>query len=168
MLVETLQFGVMPTLEFETTVDASLEKVWAFHEDVQRSLPALSPPGDNVSIESEDLPLRAGSEIVILAKGPLGRIRWVAKIVEHKPPHAVVFGEEARFVDEQVSGPFKRWRHEHDFEATGAKTTRVFDRVTYTVPYGPIGWIADVLLIRRKLKSMFHHRHTALRELLSK
>jgi hypothetical protein len=63
----------------------------------------------------------------------------VAKIVQHKPPRAVVFGEEARFVDEQESGPFKAWRHEHDFERVDAKSTRVVDRITYRVGWGPIG-----------------------------
>src|SRR5262245_38784658 len=136
----------MATLEFEITVAAPLEKVWAFHDDVKTSLPALSPPGDEVQIESADLPIKAGSKIDILAKGPLGRIRWVAKIIDHQPPHAVVFGEEARFVDEQQSGPFKAWRHEHEFERIDEKTTRIVDRLIYRAPLGPIGWIVDVIL----------------------
>ena len=157
----------MPTLEFDCTIAAPLEKVWAFHEDVMRSLPALSPPGDDVQIESADLPVRAGSRIVILAKGPLGkRIRWVAKILEHHPPHAVVFGEEARFMDEQESGPFKSWRHEHEFERVDGKTTRILDRVTYRVGLGPVGWLADAIVVRAKLKAMFRHRHDQLRKLL--
>src|SRR5437899_2389160 len=115
--VMILQSPVMPTLEFQTTIAAPLEKVWAFHDDVARSLPALSPLGDDVQIESADVPVKVGSKIVILTNAPMGkRIRWVAKIIDHQPPHAVVFGEEARFVDEQESGPFKFWRHEHEFE----------------------------------------------------
>jgi ligand-binding SRPBCC domain-containing protein len=156
----------MPVLEFESTIAAPLEKVWAFHQDVQRSLPALSPPGDDVQIESADLPVTMGSRIVILAKGPLGRIRWVARIIDSQPPHAVVFGEEARFVDEQESGPFKLWRHEHEFERIDGKTTRLLDRITYRVPLGPIGWIGDWLIVRRRLRAMFKHRHAATRRLL--
>ena len=154
----------MPMLEFETTVAAPLEAVWAFHEDVVRSLPALSPPGDQVRIESADLPVKVGSRIVIVAKGPVGEIRWVAKVVEHVPPHAVVFGEEARFVDEQESGPLRYWRHAHEFEAVDAKTTRVVDRLTYRVPFGPLGWIADAVFVRRKLSAMFRYRHDQLRK----
>ena len=108
--------------------------------------------------------MKEGSRIVITANGPLGRVRWVAKIVQHKPPRAVVFGEEARFVDEQESGPFKAWRHEHDFERVDAKSTRVVDRITYRVGWGPIGWLADALVVRRQLRSMFRHRHAVLRE----
>ncbi|MEO6437530.1 MAG: SRPBCC family protein [Tepidisphaeraceae bacterium] len=158
--------ATMPTLEFETTVRAPLEKVWTFFEDVTTSLPALSPPGDEVKVESADLPVHEGSRIVLTINGPLGRVRWVAKIVEHRPPHAVVFGEEARFVDVQESGPFAAWRHEHDFERIDERTTRVIDRVSYRVPLGPIGWIADRLFIRRKFHSLFRHRHERIKAML--
>ena len=154
----------MPTLEFETTVAAPLEDVWAFHENVRESLPALSPPVDHVSIESADVPIRVGSRIVINARGPFGRpMKWVARIVEHAPPHAVVFGEEARFVDEMESGPFKPWKHEHDFERVDEKTTRVLDRITYRVGLGPVGFVADRLIVRPRIRAMFRHRHAALR-----
>ena len=152
----------MASLEFETTVAASLDRVWAFFEDVTSALPALSPPEDQVRIESADLPVREGSRIVIRARGPFGEIRWVAKIVEHRPPHPVVFGEEARFVDEQEEGPFSAWRHEHDFERVDDKSTRVLDRVTYRVPFGPAGWVVEPL-VRRKVSAMFRYRQEKLR-----
>jgi uncharacterized protein len=155
----------MPTLEFQTTINAPLEKVWAFHQDVRTALPMLSPPKHHVTIESADEPPREGARQVLRMRGPLGReMRWVARLVEHRPPHAVVFGEEARFVDVQESGPFKSWRHEHDFEAIDSRTTRLLDRVTYTPPLGPIGNLGDLLLIRWQIKSMFRHRHRVLRE----
>ncbi len=153
----------MPTLEFQITIATPLDVVWAFHDDVG-NLPVLSPPEAQVQLESADVPVRVGSRIVINAQGPVGRIRWVARIVEHKPPRVVVFGEEARFVDEQESGPFKSFRHEHDFERVGERATRLFDRVTYRVGWGPLGWVADLLVVRRQLRAMFRHRHAVLRQ----
>jgi ligand-binding SRPBCC domain-containing protein len=157
----------MPTVQYETTIAAPLERVWAFHEDILGALPALSPPKAQVRVESADLPARVGTKVVLTAKAPLrGRVRWVAVYTTHEPPHAVVFGEEARFVDEQESGPFKFWRHEHEFERLDAKSTRMVDRITYKVPFGPIGWLADVLVIRRTLDAMFKHRHAATKRAL--
>jgi|SRR5688500_4387128 ligand-binding SRPBCC domain-containing protein len=157
----------MPTVQFETTVEAPLDKVWQFHQDVLRSLPALSPPEDEVRIEHADVPPAPGGRVSITARGPLGRrIRWVARFVEVTPPHAVVFGEEARFVDEQESGPFARWRHAHEFERVDERTTRVVDTVDYRVPFGPAGWVADRLFVARKLRGMFRHRHAVLKRLL--
>ena len=153
----------MPTLQFETIVPAPLDRVWAFHEDVTSALPAISPPEAQVRIESADVPVREGSRIVITAKAPLGRrVRWVARIVEHRPPHPVAFGEEARFVDEQEAGPFAAWRHAHEFERVDEQTTRLVDRVDYRLPLGPLGWVADRLVVRPQLRRMFRHRHAAL------
>jgi ligand-binding SRPBCC domain-containing protein len=159
----------VPVLEFETTIAAPLERVWAFYSDPVKALPALTPPDIEVSMESADRPVQVGSRIILNIRQPLlqrRRVRWVAKIVEHRPPHPVAFGEEARFVDEQESGPFKMWRHEHDFERIDEKTTRMLDRVTYRVPFGPIGWIADFVFVRRQLAEMFRYRHEQTRKIL--
>lgn len=152
----------MPTIEFSCEISADIERVWAWHDDVQTALPALSPPGDDVKLERADVPIQVGSEVVILAKGPFGRLRWVARYVEYVPPHPVVYGIEARFVDEQVSGPFAFWRHSHEFEALDAKRTRLVDRIDYRPPLWPLSFPADVVLIRPKLRAMFAHRHRAL------
>jgi ligand-binding SRPBCC domain-containing protein len=156
----------MPSLQFQVLINAPLDRVWAFHQRVHEALPALSPPGDTVQIEHADVPPAVGGRVVITARGPLGRIRWVAKFTEVVPPHPVVFGEEARFVDEQESGPFAAWQHAHEFERIDAETTRMVDRITYRLPMGPLGWIADKLFVARKLRAMFRYRHEATRRIL--
>ncbi len=157
----------MPTRIYQTTIAAPLSRVWLFHADAQNLL-RLSPPASRASLESADLPLREGSQLVILARGPLARpIRWVARITDFTPPHAVLFGVEARFVDEQLEGPFASWRHEHEMEAQGAKTTLLTDRVTYRLPGGPLAILADWLLVRWQLKRLFAYRHRVMREMLT-
>ena len=152
----------MAVLTFDITLPAPLSRVWDFHEDVSRALPALSPPGSRVEIVSADVPVRARSRIIISARGPLGvRLRWVAKITEHRPPHRAD-GLRAEFVDEQESGPFAAWRHEHLFEEVAPNTTRLTDRVTYRAPLGPLGVLADHLFVRRQIVQMFRHRHEVL------
>ena len=47
-----------------------------------------------------------------------------------------------RFVDEQVRGPFRRFRHEHVFEASGAGTVMI-DRLSFGAPWGPLGWAVE-------------------------
>jgi ligand-binding SRPBCC domain-containing protein len=156
----------VPTVQFETTIAAPLERVWAFHQRIFESLPAITPPEFEVRIEQADDPPGVGSRVVITARGPLGRVRSVARVVEVVPPHAVVFGEEARFADEQESGPFRSWRHDHEFERVDAGTTRLLDTVTYRLPLGPLGWLADKLFVARKIRAMFRYRHEATRRLL--
>jgi ligand-binding SRPBCC domain-containing protein len=158
----------VPELIFEAIIAAPLEEVWAFYDDPVQGLPALSPPEAQVQLESVDVPVRVGSRIILTARGPFKRIRWIAVITQHRPPYGVVFGREARFVDEQQKGPFAFFRHEHEFEYVDEKTTRLIDRVTYRVGFGPIGWLADALFVRRKLKEMFRYRHEQTKRVLDK
>jgi len=60
------------------------------------------------------------------------------RISEYDRPH--------RFVDEQVSGPFAHWRHEHRFEAAG-EGTRMVDDVDFASPVGSVGRLVDRLVL---------------------
>jgi ligand-binding SRPBCC domain-containing protein len=59
----------------------------------------------------------------------------------------------ARFVDEQVRGPFKAFRHVHDFEATDHGSIMT-DRVEFTAPFGALGRIAEKHVLRRYLERL--------------
>lgn len=156
----------MSARSWEITVATPIDAVWARFQDPAAMLPLLSAPADAVRIESVEGDGLVGTVITITARGPLGRrVRWVASIVEWVPPTDVVFGREARFVDVQDAGPFASWRHRHEFEAVDDRSTRIVDRITYRVGLGPLGWVADTLFVRRKLKAMFAHRHVKLLEI---
>jgi ligand-binding SRPBCC domain-containing protein len=67
------------------------------------------------------------------------------------------------FVDEQISGPFARWIHRHEFEDLGDGRTRLTDWIEYEMRGGRLvtaclGWIIDIGLNR-----MFEHRHRVTR-----
>ena len=62
------------------------------------------------------------------------------------------------FVDEQVKGPFRRFRHLHEFFQDSFGTTMV-DRIEFVAPFGPIGRIAEKLVLRRYLQSLIETRN---------
>ena len=66
-----------------------------------------------------------------------------------------------RFVDIQLRGPYRRWRHEHAFEEA-AGGTRVLDHVQYAV-WG--GGLIDRWIVRPELVRMFEYRSRRLAEL---
>ena len=159
----------MPVILHETVIASPVLPVWLFFMDPVKNLPAINPPGDAVVIESADLPVRAGSTIAIVARDPLGRrIRWKSRITVFTPPRPVVFGLEARFVDEQIDGPFASWKHEHEFEAIDDKTTRMVDRITYKPPLGLLGFVVDWLYLRWKLRAMLKHRGRVVKKKLER
>jgi ligand-binding SRPBCC domain-containing protein len=78
-------------------------------------------------------------------------IRWQSKITVWEPP--------ARFVDEQVRGPYRLWRHEHEFEERDGGTL-VRDRVQYAVLFD---FFVHELLVRRDVEQIFTYRTEFLR-----
>ncbi|MET3176286.1 UNVERIFIED_ORG: ligand-binding SRPBCC domain-containing protein [Arthrobacter sp. UYCu721] len=65
------------------------------------------------------------------------------------------------FVDEQVKGPFRRFRHVHDFSQDSAGTTMV-DRIEFSAPFGPIGRLVEKLVLARYLQRLIETRNRHL------
>jgi ligand-binding SRPBCC domain-containing protein len=67
----------------------------------------------------------------------------------------------ASFVDEQVKGPFKAFRHVHEFAATDAGSVMT-DRIEFTAPFGPLGWLVERVILRRYLERLIAGRGVLL------
>jgi ligand-binding SRPBCC domain-containing protein len=84
-------------------------------------------------------------------------LRWTAEISVWNPPH--------QFVDTQVRGPYRLWRHTHQFRPFGSGTV-VSDFVEYALPFGNCGTLLHALLIKRDLEAIFDFRARQLKALL--
>ncbi len=141
----------------ESRISAPPERVFAFHES-PGALQRLTPPWENVRVESGGTSIKVGSRVVLLTKlGPIP-LRWVAEHTEYAPPH--------RFADRQVSGPFAKWQHRHEFLDDGRGGTILRDSVDYEPPLGWLGRLLGGPLIRSKLRKMFDYRHEATRKIV--
>ena len=74
---------------------------------------------------------------------------------------------EESFVDSQIKGPYKLWRHMHTFEALSPGATLMRDRVEYRIPLGILGRIAHPLFVARTLKKIFDYRAEVTARLLA-
>lgn len=81
-------------------------------------------------------------------------VRWRTEIAVWEPPH--------RFVDVQLSGPYRLWHHTHEFEPAGDGSTRMRDTVRYALPLGPLGALAHRALVARDLERIFDFRRDAI------
>ncbi|MER6576131.1 SRPBCC family protein [Nonomuraea sp. NPDC001023] len=73
------------------------------------------------------------------------------------------------FVDEQVSGPFRHWRHEHRFEAAPhAGATLMTDVVDFSAPAGPLGRLAELLVLRRHMTHLISLRNQHIKTILER
>jgi hypothetical protein len=66
-----------------------------------------------------------------------------------------------RFVDEQHKGPFKYFRHEHRFVAVD-NGTQMLDSVEFAAPFGPIGRLAERVVLDRYLRHLIGVRNAFL------
>jgi len=86
--------------------------------------------------------------------------RMTSRITEFDAPRS--------FVDEQVRGPFRSFRHVHRFEPTvDGRGTLMIDEVEFVAPFGPLGRMAEVVL-GPYLRRLIEMRNTHLSSLGAK
>lgn len=83
--------------------------------------------------------------------------RWRTKIEAWEAP--------TRFVDSQLTGPYRTWIHEHTFHAVNGGTL-MCDRVQYLASGGPLEPLIQRLFVGPQVRSIFEYRSTAIQELL--
>lgn len=137
-------------LERTQLVPAPRAAVFAFFADA-RNLEAITPPFLRFALATEGpIPMAAGALIDYrLSLHGVG-FRWRTRIELWEPG--------VRFVDVQLSGPYRRWIHAHAFEDAPGGGTRVSDRVEYELPLGPLGGLAHAVFVRRALARIFDYR----------
>lgn len=67
------------------------------------------------------------------------------------------------FIDEQVRGPFQRFRHVHEFSQDDEVTTMI-DRIEFAAPLGAVGRVAEKLVLARYLEGLIETRNRYLVE----
>ena len=138
-------------------VPATINEVWDFISS-PKNLKEITPGYMGFDIMSKDLPGKMYPGMIISYKvRPLLGIpmTWVTEITQ------VV--EKRYFVDEQRVGPYALWHHQHFIEPheNGVMMT---DIVSYKPPMGFLGSLANAMIIRRQLESIFAYREKALKK----
>ena len=145
------------TLERTELLRVSLETAWDFFSDPS-NLPKITPPELNLHITSDAEEKIYPGMLITYTITPLRFFKstWVTEITQVDSP--------SYFVDEQRSGPYRLWHHKHFFKEAGDKT-EVRDLVHYSLPFGPIGRLANLFFVSKKLDFIFNYRSTRLRKI---
>ncbi len=136
-------------LQASQYIDRPIEEVFDFFAQ-PRNLGRLTPRQMRFEFLSDDFEMRAGLEIEYRLRPLFGvPVGWRTLIDSFDPPHS--------FSDIQLSGPYRRWEHQHTFRAQ-AGGTLMEDEITYQMPLGPLGELGHGVLIRPELEQVFRHR----------
>lgn len=145
--------GECQVMHADTVVPSGIDETFAFFSNAA-NLERLTPPWINFRILTPlPIAMREGTVIdyqIVLYGLP---IPWRTRIDVWEPG--------VRFVDRQVAGPYRWWRHEHVFERADGGT-RVIDRVEYV----PRAALFSRRLVRRDVGRIFEFRRRVLARLL--
>jgi hypothetical protein len=139
----------MASFVYNSWIPAPPESVFAFHERPE-ALEVLIPPWTGARVMERTGGLRMGARVRLrIPVGPF-HIDWLALHTGYE--------KDVYFEDVQTSGPFRSWRHRHEFTPERGGT-RLTDRIEYTLPLAPLShWLAG-WVVRLQLRRMFDYRH---------
>lgn len=146
----------MPTYSSSIEIDAPISAVFHFHDDT-RNLVRITPPNIHVEFSTKGSPGKGLHVYLTVTQFKVLRTRWHVTICDYQEPTLMT--------DEQVEGPFRKWKQTRLFEQT-ATGTLLTDIVEYELPFGLLGRIADALVVGNQIKKMFQFRQRRTKQIL--
>lgn len=159
-MIKFSQHSGIYTLETQQELNIPLEKAWEYFSSPE-NLANITPKEMSFDITSKVDSKAYVGQIITYKVGilPMIKSNWVTEITAVK--------EEAFFIDEQRFGPYQMWHHEHWFESLSNGNTLMKDKVSYKIPFGIIGHIAQQIFIKNQLKKIFTYRFNTLEKLFN-
>lgn len=161
-MIEFKKHSGIYTLSVKQKLPVSVEAGWEFLSD-PTNLALITPDHMNFEITSDTKKGNKMFEGQIISYRvslfPGVRMNWVTEITHVLEPRY--------FVDEQRFGPYKMWHHEHWIEEIEGGV-EILDRVSYKIPLGTIGHLAQWFLVKKQLREIFEYRFYKLNEVFGK
>ncbi|HEY3406508.1 MAG TPA: SRPBCC family protein [Ohtaekwangia sp.] len=143
------------SLSRKQVLPISLEQAWKFFSAPENLL-KITPNnmGFHILYSSGGDTLYAGKIIIYRIRVlPFYTTTWVTEISHVQEPHY--------FVDDQRSGPYALWHHQHHFKKVDAGV-EMTDEINYAIPFGFIGRLANWLFVGRQVNAIFNYRFRIL------
>lgn len=146
-------------LEFKQFIPINLDQSWDFFSN-PRNLELLTPSWLNMKIiDTKSLPEEIYEGLIIryqIHPLPFIKNEWLTEITHLK--------RKSYFVDEQRTGPYALWHHQHHFQETNAGVI-MHDIVHYKLPGLFIGDLIGSRYVSKQLNKIFTYRSQKLLEL---
>jgi ligand-binding SRPBCC domain-containing protein len=142
------------TFVARTVVPASADAVFDWHE-APGAFQRLTPPGEPVRVVRQEGGIRDGARVSVRVGPWPFSLTWE---LEHRD-----YQRGRSFTDQQVTGPFRFWRHVHRMVPQGPNASLLEDSIEYELPMGALGRLLGGPLVQWKLKRLFAYRHAVTR-----
>lgn len=148
----------MPRIVLTSTIPAPARACFELSLSVDAHTASMARSGERVMGGVTSGAMGLGDTVTWRARHFGLPFRMTSRISEYDAPR--------RFVDEQVSGPFRRWWHEHRFDERDG-VTLMTDTVDFAAPFGPLGRVVERLLLTAYMTRLLEHRNRWLVTALS-
>jgi ligand-binding SRPBCC domain-containing protein len=99
--------------------------------------------------------------------GPGESVTWRARhffIRQHLTSAITAFDPPIYFQDTMLRGAFHSMQHDHHFLAIAPNLTEMRDDFRFSAPLGPLGRIAEVLVLRRYMTALLRERNAIIQQ----
>lgn len=147
-------------LHSKQALPISVDEAWSFLSRPE-NLAVITPPHMGFHILSKDTKKMFPGQIIQYNVSPFPNYttRWVTEITHVK--------EGEYFVDEQRFGPYALWHHKH-FLKPIVGGVEMEDIIDYKIPFGILGQLANRIIVKKQLLTIFKFRENKLAELFGK
>jgi len=149
----------MTTIKITTNYFASIETIFNTNRDIDIHQQSAS--------KSKEIAI-AGITTGLINKNET--VTWKGKHFGVFITHQSIISEmifPTYFVDEQLNGQFKKFKHQHFFEQK-ENYVEVRDLLEYETPFGIFGKLFDKLFLKKHLTNFIIHRNAILKDLAEK
>ena len=145
----------MAIVRLQTLIQAPIERCF----DLARSIDLHT-----LSMTKQHEKAVAGRTEGLIEPGDV--VTWQARhfgITQHLTSKITCFDRPHHFRDSMVAGAFRRFDHDHFFEAQG-RTTLMRDVFDYQAPLGILGRMAERLFLTRYMTTLLRVRNEVIKE----
>lgn len=145
----------MIEIALEMRVAAPVERVFDLSRSIDLHMVASEKDGEEAV---------AGRTSGLIGLGET--VTWRARhlgVRQHLTTRISAYDRPRHFQDRQERGAFAWFVHDHHFEPTPDGGTHVRETFRFAAPLGPLGWIAERVLLRRYMTRFLEDRNAILK-----
>src|SRR6185503_1438644 len=145
----------MPSIIIETLINAPIERCFDLSLSIDLHTDSMKHTGERAIAGRTSGLIELGETVTWEARHFGIRQTLTSKITEFDCPNY--------FVDEQVTGAFKSFRHEHKFRRQDSKTL-ITDIFSFESPLGFLGQVANALFLKSYMKKLLLKRNQIIKQ----
>ncbi len=107
----------------------------------------------------------AGTRSGLIGMGE--QVTWRARhfgVSQELTSAITAFDPPGYFQDTMLRGAFQSMQHDHTFRALDDGYTEMRDDFRFSAPLGPLGWIAERLVLRRYMSNLLMERNAIIKQ----